>query len=169
MITRKNVTQYGMLIMMFGLLAMIAPNITGLSIAFAVGLLVFIVGIFRIILAFQVAQFSHQLLLLLIGLLTSVCGLLMIANLMITADLLTLLLAAYFIAEGILEISISVYLRPKMGAAWLILSGLISILLGVLIAAQFPLSGAWAIGILFGIKLFFVGLMMVTINKNILK
>jgi uncharacterized membrane protein HdeD (DUF308 family) len=27
---------------------------------------------------------------------------------------------------------------------------------------QFPLSGAWAIGILLGIKLFFVGLIMIT-------
>jgi uncharacterized membrane protein HdeD (DUF308 family) len=31
-----------------------------------------------------------------------------------------------------------------------------------MIWGQFPLSGAWAIGILLGIKLFFVGLIMIT-------
>jgi len=45
---------------------------------------------------------------------------------------------------------------------WLIFAGLISVLLGILIMYQFPLSGLVAIGILFGIKLFFVGIVMVT-------
>jgi uncharacterized membrane protein HdeD (DUF308 family) len=38
----------------------------------------------------------------------------------------------------------------------------VSIWLGIIIRRQFPLSGVWAIGILLGIKLFFVGLIMVT-------
>ena len=38
--------------------------------------------------------------------------------------------------------------------------GIVSIWLGIIIWGQFPLSGVWAIGILLGIKLFFVGLIM---------
>ena len=53
-------------------------------------------------------------------------------------------------------------MRPAAGSGWLIFGGVISILLGILIWKQYPLSGVWAIGILFGIKLFLVGLIMVT-------
>lgn len=48
----------------------------------------------------------------------------------------------------------------RIGSGWLVFGGIVSIILGVLIWAQYPLSGAWAMGILLGIKLFFVGLAM---------
>jgi uncharacterized membrane protein HdeD (DUF308 family) len=44
----------------------------------------------------------------------------------------------------------------------MIFGGIVSILLGFMIWGQFPLSGPYALGILLGIKLFFVGLIMVT-------
>jgi uncharacterized membrane protein HdeD (DUF308 family) len=53
-------------------------------------------------------------------------------------------------------------LKPGTGWGWLLFGGIVSILLGIIIWRQFPLSGVFAIGILFGIKLFFNGLLMVT-------
>lgn len=41
-----------------------------------------------------------------------------------------------------------------MGLAVLFVGGVVSLVLGVIIWAQFPLSGAWTVGILLGIKLF---------------
>jgi len=49
----------------------------------------------------------------------------------------------------------------------MLFGGIISILLGSMIWRQFPLSGAWAIGIMLGIKLFFVGLIMLTTGTAI--
>ena len=49
--------------------------------------------------------------------------------------------------------------RPGSGWGWMLTGGVVSIGLGVMIWSQFPLSGAWAIGILVGIKLLFIGLM----------
>lgn len=40
--------------------------------------------------------------------------------------------------------------------------------LGLMLWAQFPLSGAWAMGTLLGIKLFFIGLIMVTSGSTVL-
>ena len=42
-------------------------------------------------------------------------------------------------------------------------------MLGVMIWSQFPLSGAWAMGILLGIKLFSIGLIMITGGSMIRK
>ena len=64
----------------------------------------------------------------------------------------------YFIVDGIFEIGAGFTLK---GGAWLVFSGSISIVLGLMIWAQYPLSGAWAMGTLLGIKLFLVGLVMI--------
>jgi len=55
--------------------------------------------------------------------------------------------------------------EPTMG--WMLFGGVVSILLGIMIWRQFPLSGVWAIGTLLGIKLFFVGLIMVTAGSTV--
>ena len=41
------------------------------------------------------------------------------------------------------------------------------ILLGIVMWSQYPLAGAWAIGILLGIKLFSLGLIMVTTGSAV--
>ena len=72
------------------------------------------------------------------------------------------MLAVYFFVDGIFEIVASVQVHPKTGWGWMLFGGIISIWLGIKIWRQFPLFGVWAIGILLGIKLFFVGLIIVT-------
>lgn len=71
------------------------------------------------------------------------------------------MLAAYFIPDDIFGITAGLRLRPEEGWGWLMAGGIVSILLGFMIWAQFPLSGVWAMGILLGIKLIFIGLIMV--------
>ena len=45
--------------------------------------------------------------------------------------------------------------------------GAISIVLGIMIWRQFPLSGVWAIGVLLGIKLLFGGMIMVSAGSTV--
>ena len=47
------------------------------------------------------------------------------------------------------------------GWGWLLFAGIVSVLLGVMLWSQFPLSGIWALGILVGIKLIFSGIVIV--------
>jgi uncharacterized membrane protein HdeD (DUF308 family) len=90
------------------------------------------------------------------------CGIALVANPLFGSGVLTIMLALYFILDGISEVVAGIKLRPGSGWGWMLFGGIVSILLGMMIWGQFPLSGAWAIGILLGIKLFFVGLMMIT-------
>jgi uncharacterized membrane protein HdeD (DUF308 family) len=125
------------------------------------GLLVLAGGIVRIIWAFQAGSFGKGLLMFAIGGLTLLCGIALVANPLFVSGVLTVVLALYFILDGISEIVGGMRLRPGSGWAWMLFGGIVSVLLGIMIWAQFPLSGLWAIGILLGIKLFFVGLIMV--------
>jgi uncharacterized membrane protein HdeD (DUF308 family) len=69
--------------------------------------------------------------------------------------------------DGIVEIVAGIKRRPDVGWIWVLLGGIVSILLGVIIWRQFPLSGIWAIGILLGIKMLFVGIIMITVGSAV--
>ncbi len=153
----KRMTTLGIVAIILGLLAMVAPVITGLSIALLVGFLVVVGGIVRLVWAFQAGSLGEGILKFLLAGLTLVCGILLVANPLFASGFLTILLSLYFIVDGVSEIAVG--LGSKRG--WFIFAGIVSILLGVLLWAQFPLSGAWALGILLGIKLLFIGLIMI--------
>ena len=155
-------TILGVITIILGILAMLAPGLTGLSIALLVGVFVIGGGIVRMIWAFQAGSLGRGLLMFAIGGLTLLCGIILVANPLFAAGVLTIILGIYFVTDGIFEIAASFQLKPNPGWGWMLFGGIVSILFGIMIWGQFPLSGAWAIGILLGIKLFFVGLIMIT-------
>ena len=132
-----------------------------------VGVFVVAGGIVRMIWAFKAGSLGKGLLMFAIGGLTLLCGLALVANPLFGTGFLTIVLAAYFVIDGIFETVGGSRLRPEPGWGWMLFGGIVSILFGLMIWAQFPLSGAWAIGILLGIKLFFVGLIMVTGGSSV--
>jgi uncharacterized membrane protein HdeD (DUF308 family) len=70
---------------------------------------------------------------------------------------LTMFLAAYFVAAGILKAIYALQHRGMSGWGWALGSGLISIALGVLIWSGFPGTALWALGLIVGIDLIFYG------------
>lgn len=168
-IIHNRMTTYGVIAIILGMLAMLAPGITGLSVAFLLGIIVLVAGIVRIVWAFQAGTFGKGLAGVAIGVLTLICGGLLVANPLFASGVLTIMLAIYFICDGIFEIVAAVQCKPMEGWGWLVFGGIVSVLLGLLIWGQYPLSGAWAMGILIGIKLFMVGLIMVTGGAEVRK
>lgn len=71
---------------------------------------------------------------------------------------LTVVLAAWLIAMGVLRLFAALRERHVPGAGLVALNGLASLALGVLIAAELPSSADWAIGLLVGIDFLFYGL-----------
>ena len=145
----------GVIVLLMGLLAIGSPFMAGLSIAMVVGILFIIGGIGQTIFAFKAGT---GLFTIIIGVLTVVAGGYMVSNPAAALATLTIFLAAYLIVSGIFEVLMAFQAKPAAGWGWALFSGLLSILLGVMIWSQFPLSGAWAIGILLGIRLFTGGL-----------
>ena len=94
---------------------------------------------------------------LLAGVVYFIAGVFMIENPIAAAVGLTLLVAACLLVGGILRIVLSVAERFD-GWRWILLNGLISLLLGVSIWRQWPLSGQWVIGLFVGIEILFSGL-----------
>ena len=84
--------------------------------------------------------------------------------LMSTAGVLTLtmVLVAFFIIEGIASIIGAIEHRQHLRSwGWVLFSGVIDLLLAYLIWAGWPSSASWAIGLLVGINMIFLGLSLV--------
>src|SRR5262245_4792201 len=155
----KTMTTYGVIAIILGILCMIAPVITGLSIALLLGILVMAGGLLRMLWAFKAGGVGKGgILRLLIGVLTLICGLLLVVNPAFAAAFMTILLSLYFIIDGLAEIAAGA--STKQG--WLTFAGIISIILGIMLWTSFPLSGPWALGILLGLKLLMIGILMLT-------
>jgi len=155
----RRMAIFGGIAMLLGVLAMMAPALAGTSIIFLLGALVVLSGALRMLWAFQSGSVGRGLWQFAIGSLTLICGAAMLANPLFGSAVMTILLAAYFLVDGIAEIAAGAG-RMGNGGGWLVFGGIVSIILAVLIWTQYPLSGAWAMGILLGIKLFLVGLTM---------
>ena len=70
---------------------------------------------------------------------------------------LTLALAVYLFAEGILEFVLSFLLRAMRGSGWLLFDGIITLILAIMIWRTWPASTEWVIGTLVGIGMLFSG------------
>lgn len=158
----KAMTTLGILVIALGALALMVPAITGLSVAMAVGVLVLVGGILRLIWAFRSGSLGRGILGIALGLLTIVAAVILLSHPLFLANTLTMLLAIYFIVDGIAELVAGFRAKPETGKTWLELGGIVSILLGVVLWMQLPFSGDWALGILFGVKLIFVGIIIVS-------
>lgn len=113
--------------------------------------------------AFSVKQWGGFLLGLLIGLLYIVAGGWLAFFPFTGIVTLTILLAALFLAEGVLEVIMALRVRPHGGWGWLLLSGLVAVAIGVLIAAELPNSAVWAIGLLAGVNLISTGVSFIVV------
>lgn len=144
----------GVTVALMGLLAMGSPFIAGLSIAIAVGFLLIVGGVSQTFFAIKARSGIFSIIL---GILSVIAGIYMVANPGTALATLTMFLAIYLIVSGVFESIMAFQLKPASGWGWALFSGIMSAILGVMIWSQFPLSGAWAIGILVGVKLLFSG------------
>jgi uncharacterized membrane protein HdeD (DUF308 family) len=154
----------GVLTVILGVLAMMSPMMAGMAVSMMVGFLLILAGITRTIFAFKAQSWGKGILAFVLGLLTLLIGLAMVFRPVLGLTSLTLVLAAYFFIDGIFEIFEAFDLKPLKGWGWMLFGGIVSVLLGFMIWGQWPVSGAWAIGILVGIKLIFAGWAMVGIG-----
>jgi uncharacterized membrane protein HdeD (DUF308 family) len=152
----------GLAAVIFGVLAIVWPQITITVLVLLFGAFVFVDGLFAIIAAFtQRGGHDQWWLLLLEGLAGIGIGILTFFFPNATALVLVLFIAAWAIFTGILEIIAAIRLRKEIeGELFLGLAGVLSLIFGVL-AFFFPESGATAIVWLIGAYAILFGIVMI--------
>ena len=124
---------------------------------FVVGIMMIIAGVAEIINAFQCKGWGKFLVWALLGVLYIVAGFITFENPLFAAALLTLLLGAALVASGIVRIFLAFSMKRESPWIWVLLSSLITLVLGVLILARWPVSSVYVLGIFLGIDLVMAG------------
>ena len=153
----------GIVLLLAGAAAIAFPLLSTIAAKIGLGWIFLVGGAVLTIHAFSIKQWSGFLWSVLIGVLYLVAGGWLAFFPFTGIITLTLLVAALFLAEGVLEAMMAIRVRPHEGWGWLLLSGLVAIAVGVLIASELPSSATWAIGLLAGINLLSTGVSFVVL------
>jgi uncharacterized membrane protein HdeD (DUF308 family) len=159
----------GIITLIAGFLAISSPFIAGVSITILVGAMLAISGVSQCFLAFKAGAFGRGLMVFVVGVLMTITGVYMMNQPVAGLATLTIILMSYLLATGALEIIVSFQLKPASGWGLELFNGIVTLLLGIMLWRQFPLSGGWAIGVLFGIKMIFSGWAFVFIGRSVKK
>jgi uncharacterized membrane protein HdeD (DUF308 family) len=146
----------GSISILLGLIALVDSIAATVVSMIFFGWVLLVAGIVEGVHTFRHWRSGHVFLHSLHAVLSFVVGLMLLDHPLAGALALTLLLAAFFTVAGIFSIIVALSLRPpKWG--WAMTSGVITLILGILVWAQWPVSGLWVIGLFIGIHLIFAG------------
>jgi uncharacterized membrane protein HdeD (DUF308 family) len=146
----------GIALIILGIIALGNSLLATLASMLVLGWLLIIGGAIQIVQAFRTRDWGGFFLHLLAGILYVVVGVLAVVNPAVSALALTLLLASFFLVVGLFRIITALVMRfPSWG--WALVNGIITLLLGILIWAEWPVSGLWVIGMFVGIEMILSG------------
>lgn len=159
---RKLFLAEGIVMLVLGLVAIAVPEVASLAIAVLIGWLFFVGGIFRTISVWQHRTMPGYGWSLAAALLAIILGLVLLLRPAAGVLTLTIVLVAFFILEGISAILLAIEHRRHLPSwGWVLFSGLVDLLLAFLIWDGWPSSAGWAIGLLVGINMLFLGLSLI--------
>lgn len=130
---------------------------TAVSVA-VVGVMMLVSGVAEIVNAFGVKSWGKFFLWALLGALYVVAGIVTFRNPLLAAAVLTLMLGAVLIVSGCLRIFLAMQMTEGTPWVWVALSGVVTVLVGGMILAHWPVSSLFVLGIFLGIDLIFAGI-----------
>jgi uncharacterized membrane protein HdeD (DUF308 family) len=163
----KHLMLTGIVLIVFGVIAIATPAVAGTAVVMVIGTVLLITGVVQFVQGLRAESWSSRLLPLIQGAIAAICGLGLLGEPWIGMKLIALLLAIFFVMEGIWKIIASFSYRPASGWLLILASGVIALVLGLLIWRQWPVSGLWAVGILVGVDLLMTGVSMVALAASV--
>lgn len=147
----------GVAAIVLGCIAILVPAVAAVGTAIFIGWLLVGVSAVLVAAAFSAHSVGTVALRLAWAILTLIVGIWLIVEPHNGTLTLTLVLGIYFLFMGLTRTTLAFIARGEPNAGLLGLSGVTSLLIGILILAKFPSSADWAIGLLVGIDLIFAG------------
>ena len=158
---RKQILWTGIAMTVAGVFAILFPFVSSLSITFFVGWLLVFVGAVGLFGAFSYEGTGPFFGALLLALVQLGAGFFIVFNPASGLVALTLMVAVIFMVEGAFKLLFAFEIRPDDGWVWTLISAIVSILAGVLIAAGLPGASLIILGLLMGISFLSTGIYMI--------
>jgi uncharacterized membrane protein HdeD (DUF308 family) len=147
---------WGVILLFAGLAGLSYSVAVGVVTTIFIGGLLVVYGVVEIVQAFRHQKWSGFFLFLIGGLLSIVAGVLIWTSPLAGMEVLTLLMAAYFLVLGAFR-SVGAISSRHPGWVWGLFNGLVSIVLGMMIWNRWPASALWVIGLFVAIDMIFEG------------
>jgi len=122
-----------------------------------VGMLMLFGGIIYLVHAFQVRGWDHSFPWILSGVLYTLAGIFALMNPILASAAFTLMLAVALVVAGVLRIWVGRRMKPAKGWGFILLSGIVTMLAGFVIALGWPVNSLWILGLFLAIDLLFQG------------
>lgn len=147
----------GVVLIILGLLALSYQLIATVFSIYFIGILLFIAGLAQSFHSFKTKGFAQTALWAVMGVLYIIAGVISLAEPIAASTAFTLILCFLLVVSGITQIMSAIHNRklPKWG--WWLFSGIITLVLGIVIIAGWPVDSLWILGMFLGIDLIFQG------------
>lgn len=160
-------TTIAILTIVLGIVAIAFPFFATVATTLVFGWIFIFAGIAQIVYAFQSRGAGQVTWKLILGLLYFLSGIFVVANPLQGMLTFTLLLGITIFVQGTIQVSIAFQMRrisPNWG--WMLASGLIGIIFGIVVWSSSPSTANWLIGTLIGVNLLSDGVWMLTLHSG---
>jgi uncharacterized membrane protein HdeD (DUF308 family) len=156
---------HGVLMTVLGVLAIIWPQISTVAVDLYVGWMFLFSGAVGLIFMFMAPTIPAFVWVLLTSALSLFVGVLLLWHPVEGAVSLTLVLIAFFIAEGVFQIAAAVANREALPGSWgwMLMSGIADLLLAAIIISGWPGTASWALGLIVGVNLITSGVAVTSV------
>lgn len=157
----------GVILATLGALAILFPLVSTITVTLIVGVVFIAAGIVKLLRAVSTRPVGRAALKAVWGLVYVIGGGLILWAPIAGALALTIVLAALFIASGVAAFAWAL-MPPRMpGWGWMLASGAVSMLLGVLALFTMPIAALWIPGILAGVDLLASGAALIAVDRAV--
>lgn len=141
------------LMIVSGVLAMCIPAVAGLAVTAIFAWLLIFTGALHLVFAWNAQGAGAVIGEIIVGALYGAIGFYMLTRPVSGLASLTVALAVYLAVKGVFEGVMAVNLRALPGSGWLLFDGILTVVIAAMIAAAWPASTAWAVGVLVGVAM----------------
>lgn len=166
--SRPLLITFGILLILSGIVFITFTGIATLTSVYLFGLLMIFAGILQAVTSISALSGGYRWLWLLFSVLYILAGVFAFKAPLATASALTWLIAAFILVGGLFRIVSAFQLRSLNGWGWVLFSGILLLITGILIAIN-PTSPLWLLGLMLGLDLLFQGINLLMLSFMIKK
>ena len=148
----------GVVYVITGFIALGSVVLATVASVLIVGVMMIVAGAAELINAFQIKSWGKFLIWALLGVLYIVAGFVTFENPLFAALVLTLILGASLVVSGIMRLVLAFSMKRETPWIWVALSAIITLVLGLLILARWPINSIYILGIFLGVDLIIAGI-----------
>lgn len=162
---RRNTLAIGILLLALGMVGLLLPTIASIATDIMIASLLLVGGVFWG--AHSISSNPKNVFNWLKPLILIVSGVVMLLFPAASIEALALWLAVYLLLDMSGSMILAIRQRPAPGWGWMLFNGLVSLLLAVMILANWPTISAWFVGVYVSISLLMDGVALLALRSTV--